>query len=265
MVHSYTSVTIVTQIKKKITQLKKVTGLSSSSSTKEAASESQSENYILIPSGENYDISSRGSLGGVFAEPTAITKIFNREAIIDVVASTPNMDHGKLVNIVAVGNNWELEVSKNNVQYKVKVSHYQGTIGVIEVSTEGDHRIQYGFAIPESLYAPYRQAEKEANEKFFKRLEESQSKGKELTEAEAVKLANDNIDVSDGEVFSLDYKKENKYILRTPIKKGENGVPDSAVYATVEAVDNNNVHIIGQVWTSKMGTHSPYFDKIVSR
>ena len=137
---------------------------SSSSSTKEAASESQSENNILISSGKDYGIQLYHGMpgaGALTAKTTAMTKILNREAVIDVVASTPNMNRGKLVNIVAAGDNWELEVSNNNTQYKVKVMHAQDNKGAVVVSTEGADTLFYGFTIPESLYAPYRQAEKE--------------------------------------------------------------------------------------------------------
>ncbi|MBZ6004083.1 hypothetical protein KII95_08685 [Leuconostoc gelidum subsp. aenigmaticum] len=133
---------------------------SSSSSTKEAASESQSENNILIPSGKDYAFH-LGLGGGLNDKPISMTKIFNRKAVIDVVASAPNMNRGKLVNIVAAGDNWELEVSNNNTQYKIKVIHAQGNIGALVISTEGADTLHYAFTIPESLYVPYRQAEKE--------------------------------------------------------------------------------------------------------
>lgn len=136
---------------------------SSSSSTKEAAGESQSENNILIPSGKDYGTQLYHGMpgaGALTAKPTAMTKMLNREAVIDVVASTPNMNRGKLVNIVAAGDNWELEVSNNNTQYKVKVMHDQDNKGAVVVSTEGADTLFYGFTIPESLYAPYKQAEK---------------------------------------------------------------------------------------------------------
>lgn len=144
------------------------------------------------------------------------------------------------------------------------MTHYQDVLGAMSVSKNGERYEVYSFNIPENLYAPYRGLDQ--NQTTNSSSESSSNN--DLTEDEAVNLANKYVTGSTGantEPFKFKAKNGNAYSLMTDIKKGSNGTPDVATYATVELQDNNNVHITAGVWTSKMSAHAPFYDKVVPR
>lgn len=110
----------------------------------------------------------------------------------------------------------------------------------------------YAFIIPENLYAPYRDADKQLIADFSKKLSSENSSNNDLTEDEAVDLANKYVTGSTGantEPFEFNRKTDNTYnhFLKTGTKKGTNGTPDVATYDTVALQDDNNFHITASV------------------
>lgn len=160
---------------------------------------SSSESTELIASGTDYNIKKAGGVGGVFAKPTPITKIFDEKTVLDVVASTPNLDHSKLVSVNPDSDSWQVTVTKNGMTYIVTVDHYQGKIGIIQVhSGNSSDYTQYGLTIPENFYAPYRQAEADANQAFSSSIKNQEN----VTLEEGLNL----IQEAGGEVPSSDAK-----------------------------------------------------------
>lgn len=149
---------------------KHIDSVRSSSSPKQSRSNktsrsSASSNSILNASGIDYGIRLAGGVGGVFAKPTPMNKIFDRAAALDIVASVPTFNHSQLVSISPKGDDWHVVVLQNGVTSDFDITHYQGILGLIQVTQNGK-TTQYGMNIPEVDYAPYKEAEQKANEAF---------------------------------------------------------------------------------------------------
>lgn len=226
------------------------------------------ESNVIIGSGADYQINKAEDMGGVLAKLTAITKIIDKSTALDIIASNPNLNGFKLISIVNNGDNWDAKINSNGIDYSVSLFHYTDNIGLISLSDNVNYHSGYSFVIPENLYSPYREVDKKLRDDFSRRLSALSSSSDELTKDEAVALANKYVTGSNGantDPFKFETQNGNVYYLRTDIKKGNNGIPDTATYATVELQDNNNVHITAGVWTSKTFSHAPFYDKIVSR
>lgn len=170
---------------------------------------------------------------------------------------------------IKVSLNWEHHNSNTKgIEYAISIYHYQDKMCPISITKNGEMYQGYAFIIPEKLYAPYRDADKQLIADFSKKLSSESSSNNDLTEDETVNLANKYVTGSAGAntaPFKFNTKNGNTYYLKTDIKIGSNGTPDVATYATVELQDNNNVHITASVWTSKTASHAPFYDEVVSR
>ncbi|CAH1857042.1 hypothetical protein [Convivina intestini] len=148
------------------------TGSSSSSSTSKSTSSQashSSEANVLNASGTAYDIKPIGGIGGAGAKPTPMTQLMDEHSALDVVASIPGFNHSQLVSATQDGDSWKIAVNQNGVSYNVSLTHFYEKTGIIQVAQDGSaQRDQYSFVIPENLYAPYRQAEKAAQDEWIK-------------------------------------------------------------------------------------------------
>lgn len=238
---------------------------SKTSAVKESISSSSSEKDVVTASGTDYKIVVATGLGGAFATPpTSITKILDDKTALDVIASIPNLNNYKLDSLNNGDNSWNAKITKDDNEYDISMTHYQDVLGAISVSKNGERYEVYSFNIPENLYAPYRGLDQ--NQTTNSSSESSSNN--DLTEDEAVNLANKYVTGSTGantEPFKFNTKNGDTYYLKTDIKKGTDGTPDVATYATVELQDNDNVHITAGVWTSTMASHAPFYDKVVPR
>ncbi|MGX7043373.1 hypothetical protein [Leuconostoc holzapfelii] len=122
----------------------------------------KSDTNVLVASGVDYKIIQPNGLGGVIAPPIPINKIMSKKVALDVVASTPNFNHSKLVHINPDGDNWIIEVNNKGINYTVTLNHYQDKYGTIVVKD----LTSYGFTIPEKYYAPYREKQESINTAF---------------------------------------------------------------------------------------------------
>lgn len=230
--------------------------------------DSSSKVDTITASGTDYQISIANGLGGAFAKPVSLTKIINEKIALDIIASIPNLNNFRLKTIVANNDMWVAKINVQGNEYAIFLSHYTGTRGLISLTDSDNKKNQYVFKIPETLYAPYRSADKESQDAFSQSIAATAKSDNELTENEAVKLANKYVNDSEStniNRFKFKAKNGDSYNLMTDIKKGSNGSPDVATYATVQLTDNNNVHITAGVWTSTMSSHAPFYDKIVPR
>ena len=237
---------------------------SQKSASTESVSSSSSVTNIITASGYNYNIDVASGLGGVVAQLTPVTKIVDEKTILDVIASIPNFNHYTLESITNNGNTWDAKINKDGSEYAISISHYQDKMCPISITKNGEMYQGYAFIIPENLYAPYRDADKQLIEDFAKKLSSASSSNNELTEEEAVNLANKYVTGSAGantEPFKFNTKNDDTYYLKTDIKAGSNG----GSYATVELQDDTHVHITAGVWTSASGSHAPFYDEVVSR
>ena len=252
----------------KIASSKTVKAHSKKSSSTESMSSSSSETDVITASGYDYNIDVASGLGGVVAQLTPVTKIVDEKTILDVIASIPNFNNYKLESITNNGDTWDAKINKDGSEYAISIYHYQDKMCPISITKNGEMYQGYAFIIPEKLYAPYRNADKQLIADFSKKLSSESSSNDDLTEDEAVDLANKYVTGSAGantEPFKFNTKNGNTYYLKTDIKKGNNGAPDVATYATVELQGDNSVHITAGVWTSKTASHAPFYDEIVSR
>lgn len=241
---------------------------SKTSAVKESISSSSSDKDVITASGYDYNIDVSSGLGGVVAQLTPVTKIVDEKTILDVIASIPNFNNCKLESIINNGDTWDAKINKEGNEYAISIYHYQDKMCPISITKNGEMYQGYAFIIPEKLYAPYRDADKQLIEDFSKKLSSGSSSNNDLTEDEAVNLANKYVTGSTGantEPFKFNTKNGDTYYLKTDIKKGTDGTPDVATYATVELQDNDNVHITAGVWTSTMASHAPFYDKVVPR
>lgn len=117
----------------------KTSKASDASSTKSAV-ESSSIDETISASGTDYKITTVNGLGGVFANPVAITKILNEKTALDIIASIPNFNHYKLTSIVNNGDQWNAKINVQDVAYEVTLSHYQGTMGIISLTEGGNNK-----------------------------------------------------------------------------------------------------------------------------
>ncbi|MEX0381624.1 hypothetical protein AB3K25_00250 [Leuconostoc sp. MS02] len=241
----------------------------STSNSSVMSSSSSSESDTVTASGANYQIATANGMGGVLAKLTPITKIIDKQTALDIVASIPNFNNYHLISIEESGDAWKIRSQKDNAVFLVTMSHYTDNLCLISVEDGSKTGSGYSFRIPENLYAPYRDADKKLTEDFTKSLNDNKSENKsDLTDDEAVALANKYVTGSKGAnttPFKSEMKNDNVWLLKTDVKKGTNGTPDIATYATVEPSGNGNVHITAGVWSSTMANHAPFYDEIVSR
>lgn len=158
---------------------KKIDRVRSSSSQKHSSSKIASHssalsNNILNASGTDYGIRLAGGVGGVFAKPTPMNKIFDRAAALDIVASVPTFNHSKLVSISTKGDDWHVVVLQEGLKSDFNITHYQGILGLIQVTQDGK-TTQYGMNIPEAYYAPYKESEQKANAAFSSSISTQQN------------------------------------------------------------------------------------------
>lgn len=160
--------------------------------TKSATSSSNkstgTSDNVLNASGTDYNIRLAGGVGGVFAKPTPMTKIFDQATALDIVASVPTFNHSKLVRIYPEGDNWIVVVSVNGTDSTLKLTHYQNTLGLIEVKS-GQSTTSYGMTIPDYYYEPFRQSEKDANAAFSSSIDAAQSSVSKMSASQAEDLA----------------------------------------------------------------------------
>lgn len=143
---------------------------------------------ILNASGTDYNIRLAGGVGGVFAKPTPMTKIFDQATALDIVASVPTFNHSKLVSVHPEGDNWVVVVSKNGADTTLTLIHYQNTLGLIEVKS-GQNTTSYGMTIPDSYYEPFRQSEKDDNAAFTSSIDATQPSLSKMSASQAEELA----------------------------------------------------------------------------
>lgn len=125
-----------------------------------------SNTNVLVASGFDYKIIQPNGLGGVIAPPIPINKIMSKKVALDVVASTPNFNHSKLVHINPDGDNWIIEVNNKGINYTFTLNHFQDKYGTIVIKDLAS----YGFTIPEKYYAPYREKQESINAAFSESL-----------------------------------------------------------------------------------------------
>jgi len=183
---------------------------------------------------------------------------------------SPALDRFKLRSIVNNGDTWDAKIKSDSsdTDYSVSLFHYANNMGLISISNNVNNKLDYSFIIPESLYTTYREANKKLTDDFSKAISSSENSTNELTKDEAVQLANKYVTGSNGanaEPFKFNTKNSDTYYLKTDVKKDTDGSPDIATYATVDLVDDNNVHITAGVWPSTTASHLPFYDKVVPR
>ncbi|VDK14340.1 hypothetical protein OAL24_01151 [Oenococcus sicerae] len=142
-------------------------------STERRKSEKQKSNdkkIVLKASGYNYKIATvKGTLGGVFATPTSLTKILNKKIILDLVASLPGMNGSELISMSCTASQWQVKVKRFSINYTIQLTHYQDSIGLISLSSSNIHQQQdYTFTIPEKYYALYRKEDAKIASSFSK-------------------------------------------------------------------------------------------------
>lgn len=134
--------------------------------------------------------------------------------MLDVIALIPNLNNYKLETITKNNDTWDAKISKDGNEYAISANHYQDNMCPISIPKNGERYQGYVFFIPEKLYAPYRDADKQLIAYFSKKISSGNSSNNDLTEEEAVNLANKYVPGSaraNTEPFKFDHKTDNTF------------------------------------------------------
>ncbi|MBZ5949828.1 hypothetical protein [Leuconostoc gasicomitatum] len=219
------------------------------STSKMASHSSAISNNILNASGTDYGIRLAGGVGGVFAKPTPMNKIFDRAAALDIVASVPTFNHSKLVSISRKGDDWHVVVLQDGLTSDFDITHYQGILGLIQLTQSGK-TTQYGMNIPESYYAPYKEAEQKANAAFSSSISSQQTDVDTISLEEGIALikkAGSEAASNDSEIIS-----STDHSITIGSEVGAKGYDKT----TLTPNNDGTVHIYQEYGTLDGGTYS---------